>query len=806
MSDAMVPLVIFRKVDRPPQYRRRALVLGAIVACIVAIVAPANAAAGNVTSEHAAMQEWRVLPAVPVPPGGVVIERDTATWMLESGEIRYLAPLSDGRITGFVFEGRGRFRMEIPDPFEVSQLRRFTQREDPDGIDDTVDRLVVRTSGELPSGLPAPPDVGTSPEPDPLAEDRHEAWLEEERRDVDAEVLAAVLNGDVELLVVGVDTEQFGWLTYDFDPFRREEIALTKYQKLNDFTEVWVSLDRPEERTEEGRPSSSSRRVVDLVHVDLDIDLTDHRGSPVSRNRPIEPDWASFRATVELQALENGLRTVTLDLTSGARLDAVKTVDDRRLEFLRDHLGSRTMDIDKDVYDRQTVVVLPEPLAAGDTVSLVFSYDIETYNYASGNDWYPTPTSEVGHDLHTATMTFHLPKKFDVRAVGNEIDTTRDGRASVSVWEVSTPTTMVGYSFGRGFKEESLRIDGVPEVVAFGDPNSIFSGDMVHNVGADVVNSLAFYQWYFNIQIPTPRVYATGITAYHGQAFEGFLHLSFTTFDGEHPGASELFRAHEVAHQLWGHMVRWDSYRDQWLSESFAEYSAMMFIEATMPDDGYFEDILEVYTQEQLGSLKGGMSKFARPWDVGAIREEREFLGPVAAGYRASSSRIPSGYQIQAYRKGPLVLHMIRMLLQNMSSEVDVFRAIMVEFLHTYNGRVATTGDFRRLLEERTGRDWTPFFDAWVYGCEIPTYEWSSELVTDANGQRLLEIEVSQSGVSDAFEAIVPVDVDFGSEGTARYFMRVSRPYEVFSVPVDSAPREIVFNPDHAVLARVEES
>jgi aminopeptidase N len=38
-----------------------------------------------------------------------------------------------------------------------------------------------------------------------------------------------------------------------------------------------------------------------------------------------------------------------------------------------------------------------------------------------------------------------------------------------------------------------------------------------------------------------------------------------------------VFIAHETAHQWWGDMVSWRSYRDQWLSEGFAEYSGILY-------------------------------------------------------------------------------------------------------------------------------------------------------------------------------------------------------------------------------------
>jgi hypothetical protein len=35
--------------------------------------------------------------------------------------------------------------------------------------------------------------------------------------------------------------------------------------------------------------------------------------------------------------------------------------------------------------------------------------------------------------------------------------------------------------------------------------------------------------------------------------------------------------AHEVAHQWWGHLVSWESYCDQWISEAMVNYSAVVY-------------------------------------------------------------------------------------------------------------------------------------------------------------------------------------------------------------------------------------
>ena len=38
-------------------------------------------------------------------------------------------------------------------------------------------------------------------------------------------------------------------------------------------------------------------------------------------------------------------------------------------------------------------------------------------------------------------------------------------------------------------------------------------------------------------------------------------------------------QAHETAHQWWGDLVGWKSYRDQWLVEALASYSAILAYE-----------------------------------------------------------------------------------------------------------------------------------------------------------------------------------------------------------------------------------
>ena len=48
---------------------------------------------------------------------------------------------------------------------------------------------------------------------------------------------------------------------------------------------------------------------------------------------------------------------------------------------------------------------------------------------------------------------------------------------------------------------------------------------------------------------------------------------------------SKIVGPHEVAHQWWGHVIGWKSYRDQWMSEGFAHCSAAMFAQFAYKND-----------------------------------------------------------------------------------------------------------------------------------------------------------------------------------------------------------------------------
>jgi aminopeptidase N len=294
------------------------------------------------------------------------------------------------------------------------------------------------------------------------------------------------------------------------------------------------------------------------------------------------------------------------------------------------------------------------------------------------------------------------------------------------------------------------------------------------------------------------------IPAAHGQAFEGLIHIGDFSVLTDQVAEQELFRAHEVAHLWWGHRVGWRSYRDQWLSEGFAEYSAMMFVEANL-DKGpkYFDEMLAAFSDELTGSIGSTFSQFSRPGVPLLNMQAADHIGPIGHGRRSFVGEAPTAYYSQIYKKGALVLHMLRMLLRTTTGSDERFFEILQTFAERYAGRFATTADFQAVVEEINSNDWQWFFDLWVYGAEIPTYLWSYDVVAAETGY-ILRLQVEQRNVSPGFKMAVPVRAEFGDGREETLLAFVDQAARDFEFPLDEKPRKVIFNPDSAVLAKTK--
>jgi len=840
---------------------RSVYLLTAIVLLTVGTVLPAWAGpAATAASDYAALLEWQFSgSSTPLPAGGVSFTRDTAEWTLESGTFRQMRPISDGTVTGLIFEGRGRFKMTIPDKHETAQLYRYPDFSNTDTIELTFSRMVLRTSEGLVAELAGDaPDGGFAPYP--LARERHERWLRYARLDVDSRVLTGLLTPGDEYLLVDMEAEGPGWVMYEFDAMLYEEISFCRLRDTNDHQEVIVSLDRPEDRRSDGSPGNIRRHRTDVVHANLTVSLDEHGGrigqeiaQGLSTGRTSPVTW--FNAEIRFKPLLDGARVVTLSLHPFAKVFRVRDGGGNNLPWMRDFIGDRFKMVHYNAHDSNLAILFDEPLTKGEEYSVTVLYAQQTLNQFNGRSWYPISYERI-NDHHTATVTVLHPKKLEPFGIGKidgpEARTKDDpppgseglklgSKYMATTFTLDKPTLATAFTYGCGFKKEPVEVDGLPPIEAFGKSDGVTVGSVQKNNAADVANALNFFQFFLDTELDSDLIRLSR-AAWDNASHENFLVFGVNTYTGEIPGLSSLIRGRELAYQLWGHQVTWRSYRDHWLAAALPTYMTMLFLEATMPEEDYFQEILEVYGHEQISSQASAMSHFAsglkypntvsptlyfgsginggsRDFEIALMPHFLELtrwgtgtvdkLGPIAGGFRSSPAEVPLAHAIINNRRGVMVLHMLRQLLKNSPAgkDRDLFRETIAAFTKESRGKEVGTDDFINTLERVTQADWDWYFEQWIFGAGVPTLTWDYDASKkkDANGRFMLQVTIDKSNVPADFKVFVPLKFDFGGDRWSEVLLPVTEASKTYNIPLPASPKKVQLNPRMSCLAKIEE-
>jgi aminopeptidase N len=312
--------------------------------------------------------------------------------------------------------------------------------------------------------------------------------------------------------------------------------------------------------------------------------------------------------------------------------------------------------------------------------------------------------------------------------------------------------------------------------------------NMREQVGADVSRSAKFFQAVYG-PLQVKHFYATEIPELHGEAFPGMLHLSWVTFQQtDEQGRDEVFRAHEAAHQWWGIGVDYLTYHDRWLSEGFAEFSGLWYMQIVRKSSDKYFGLLREYRS--------------------SILLRKDVPGPISLGQRVQSSHDADvdDYGTIVYKKGAWVVHMLRILMLDLKSmNEDRFTETMGDFYRSYQGKRASTADFRRVVERHTNTDMRWFFNQWVYGTAIPAYKVAYRTERMEDGQYRVRLQVQQEGVPENFLAYVPVTLDLGKDRVARVRVKVTGARSDLELPpMPAEPKAVKFNDFEGVLADVK--
>jgi hypothetical protein len=755
----------------------------------------------------------------------LTLKRDAGVLNLQSGSISFLPAVMD-RVTMGIFVGKGEFTLTPAPGLERDYLRFIAERE---SVSESFEKAVFCFTDDTYHEVKRQAQAGPGESRAKSALDdfygrvrrrteRPRSMLEyllayEGIENVEAEILAGIYNpkrpGFFSAYIFG---QKLSDLRYHVRPLgvlpqlpAPEEVALINFAPGENKDGIWYLAHLETEYKNGTASSDEDKRIIDATHYRIETVIDGGEKLTAS-------------AEITFTALTEGDRLLSFGLLPNLRVTRVSIPGAAETGFIQENRKE----------DGSFYVVLPSPMVKGREYKILIEYqgnkviaDEGGGNFAVGarTSWYPSINSF--NDRATFDLTFKVPGKYVLVGVGKLVKEWKEGDSAASQWVSEVPLAVAGFNYG-AFKKKEIS-DSTIKYQIEGYATSELPGYMrsLDNIGGmtptrmtekaivEAQNSMRIFTEWFGAA-PYGRIAITQQPDFDfGQSWPTLVYLPISAFFdstqrwmmmGVNARFAEFIQEvtpHEVAHQWWGHMVGWSSFHDQWLSEGFADFSAGLFLQ---------------YTEKN-------MDKYLKFWQHArdTIVEKNEYgrrptdAGPIWMGLRLNTFKSEGAYNRIIYPKGGYILHMLRMMMWDVKTGDEEFKALMRDFVKSYLHQNASTERFKLVVErhmkpvmdlDRNGKmDW--FFNDWVYGTEIPRYRLDYTLTPEADGKVVLSGTLKQSDVSDRFKSLVGIYLDFEGGKSARLGLmgvRGGAP-EQFQVKLPQKPKRVYLNAYYDVLA-----
>ena len=310
----------------------------------------------------------------------------------------------------------------------------------------------------------------------------------------------------------------------------------------------------------------------------------------------------------------------------------------------------------------------------------------------------------VDHPSVRTTLAFRLrvPAHYTALANGAEgpVEEHEDGTKTVH-WACAErcPSYLICLVVGELVRADGGTFDGKP--IAFFAPTPSSVDDLTRSFGA-TRDMLEWITGRLGTNLPWPKYFQFALPGFGG-AMENISLVSwsdaFLCDEARHSEFGWLVDAinlHEMAHTWFGDVLVCRDFAHSWLKESWATYMEAVWAEETQGDDALH---LDMYYKERAYRSEAD-SSYARP---------------------IMTRRFDSSWDLfdrHLYPGGAWRLHMLRALLGD-----DVFWTGVRAYIERFAFQVVETDDFRKVMEEVSGRSLARFFDQWFSSPGYPILE-----------------------------------------------------------------------------------
>ena len=766
--------------------------------------APAAPRIEDLRAAYDALRSVALDPTRSVTVDKLQVGREAMDIELTSGRLFFAKPWREGAApTAALFIGEGRARYTPPDPLEAKQFKGNWKGKDK--LEEPFQRAFLLFNDDLWESLKdrLAPDTAT-PEALKLFDARQKA-LEDLLFSFEIPVLEDLLSARKlhPGRLVEFETAEEGWLSWFYQPWEPEENTLFRHKRVGfaDFqnaSEVSVWQDRKDYDSKRDL-EAENKDLLSVEHYDADF--------------TVKPSTLLLEARVRVDFISRveGLGAapfafVTYYDFAGKqkefKISSITLPDGTPLPYIHDNF--------------QLLVQFDRPLRTGEGRSIVVTYtadfirpdpsigsffpqrevplsidwldaEASTYTLLNTYPWFP----QYGY-LRRSSFDWRIkvPKPFVALGSGTTIKRWEEGPYNCVRKSENVKVLLASWLFGRYKLYTDEKDTARPKIWVASLPKQQGQLEDLYRQSRNVI------KWYEQWANPFPYeeldVVQMGFNYGFGQAPPGLVQLTGEAFlspsqlnvlTSNSPRAKPTFIygfvAHEIGHQWWAHVVSWNSYHDQWLSESFTEYLAGLYV----------------------GDLRGpkAFDEVRTAWRDGATQVPGG--GSIWMGQRSGKWYFPI-----TYSKGPYVLHMLRLNMQAQFGPEEgdkKFFASLRTFLDRFRHQITSTNELIAVINQVTGSNYAPFFDQWFRGFGIPEIKFTYSVRPTEDGKFIVSAKAVQADKENLKAFRLPVGLQFGEKTLVR-FIDIRDEQTDWQIKVPSVPDRVIVNEGDGILAKVK--
>ena len=486
-------------------------------------------------------------------------------------------------------------------------------------------------------------------------------------------------------------------------------------------------------------------------------------------------------ATVRLHITANGVHEAFLDLTSA-------TPDGKGMTVTR--VTSNGQSIAFTHAQNRLKLPLPTAVHADDDVTFDIAYhgvpanglrlidNIHGERTAFSENWFHNarqwlPTIDYIADKATAEFIVTTRAEYQVISNGMLVDRVDlPGGLRRTHWSQDIPVSPWLYSLG--IAHFVVHYDAATK----GTPLSYWAFPQDTDKGLAALERDARGAFEFFSEHVGPYAYAK-LAHVEAAGMGGGTEHATNIFYGEKSvsaGAAPV--VHETAHQWFGDAVTESDWNDVWLSEGFATYFTLLYTEHAAGRDAFVDGLRR--SRDRVLQLETSLPNT-----------------PVVHPNFVESKETGPNNQL-VYQKGSWALHMLR----NQIGTDAFWRGIRLYYAAHMNG-LASSADLRSAMEQASGQDLSWFFRQWLTRSGVPVIDGSWRYDAAAK-QVVVTIRQAQTGAPYRFT--VGVGIVQAAGALPRVVRKdVTERETSLSIPADSSPASVVFDPNVTLLADIHQ-